>query len=215
MKAYSLIVIFNFVCCFCKYTLVEIMPELKKNILNFGCRINFKYEGMLAHSSDRFYIVTKFILPLVNDLKFSTIDFDGQYNYLKKDFRCHHTSKEYISNLKVYCKKIVPFIDFYKEQIYSYNHTVHKILTNEIPLKLPNFPKERKEKRGIITALITGFIGLVYEDISSYLHNKRQTALHKVFIAMENKINIQCNKIILLEDSMVIYGIKIQKLWKN
>ena len=51
MKAYSLIVII-FMCCICRYTSVEIMPELQKNILNYG--INFKYEGMLAHSFDGF-----------------------------------------------------------------------------------------------------------------------------------------------------------------
>ena len=62
MKAYSLIVIFVFTGCVCKYTLVEIMSELKRNILNFGYRINFKYEGMLTHSFDRFYVIAKFIL---------------------------------------------------------------------------------------------------------------------------------------------------------
>ena len=36
------------------------MPELKKNILKFGYGINFKYEGMLAYSFDRFYVITKF-----------------------------------------------------------------------------------------------------------------------------------------------------------
>ena len=34
------------------------MPQLKKNVLNFGYGANFKYEGMLAHSFDRFYVVT-------------------------------------------------------------------------------------------------------------------------------------------------------------
>ena len=56
MKAYSLIIIF-FACCICRYTSVEIMSELKENILNFGYRINFKYKGMLAHSFDQFYVV--------------------------------------------------------------------------------------------------------------------------------------------------------------
>ena len=37
--------------------------ELQKNILKFGYGINYKYEGMLAHLFDRFYIVTKFMLP--------------------------------------------------------------------------------------------------------------------------------------------------------
>ena len=48
---------------------VDIMPKLKKNILNFGYGVNFKYEGMLSHSFDRFYIVNKFELPKTKDLK--------------------------------------------------------------------------------------------------------------------------------------------------
>ena len=68
------------------------MPELKKNISNFGYRINFKYEGMLAYSFDRFHVITKFILPSVNDLKFCAIDFNEQCNYLNEDFRCPHNS---------------------------------------------------------------------------------------------------------------------------
>ena len=47
----------------------------------------------------------------------------------------------------------------------------------------------------------------MYEGIPSYLHNKRQKALHKAAVATENKINLQCNKIIHLEDSMVMYSI--------
>ena len=66
MKAYSLIFITY---CTCQYTSVEMKPELKKNILNFGSGINFKYEGMLAYYFNRFYAVTKIILPTINDLK--------------------------------------------------------------------------------------------------------------------------------------------------
>ena len=80
MKAYSLIIIF--ICCICKYTSVDIMPELKRYILNFGYGINFQYEGMLSQSFDSFYVVTKFNLPTVNDLKFSPIDFDSECSYL-------------------------------------------------------------------------------------------------------------------------------------
>ena len=32
-------------------------------------------------------------------------------------------------------------------------------------------------------------------------------ALHKVVQAMENKVDLQCNRVFHLEDSMVIYGI--------
>ena len=66
---------------------------------------------------------------------------------------------------------------------------------------------EKKEKRNIITSLVTSFIGLAYEGISSYLHNRRQKALHKAFVAMENKGNSEWNRVFHLEDSMVMYGI--------
>ena len=46
-------------------------PELQKNIVKFGYGINYKYDGMLAHSFDRLYIVTKFMLPSMGDMKFS------------------------------------------------------------------------------------------------------------------------------------------------
>ena len=71
---------------------------------------------------------------------------------------------------------------------------------------LPNPPKDRKERRSIISLLITGFNGLAYEGISSFLHNRRHKTSHKAVVAMENKVNLQCNKLIHLEDSMVMYG---------
>ena len=38
---------------------------------------------MLAHSFDRFYVITKFNLPTINDLKFSRIKFDEKCQYLQ------------------------------------------------------------------------------------------------------------------------------------
>ena len=68
---------------------------------------------------------------------------------------------------------------------------------------MPEFPKVRKEKRVIITSLISDCIGLAYEGIASFLHNNR----HKAVKAMETKVNIQCDRLIHLEGSMVMYGV--------
>ena len=38
---------------------------------------------MLAHSFDRFYVVTKFMLPTIGDLKFSKLDFDNTCAYME------------------------------------------------------------------------------------------------------------------------------------
>ena len=51
--------------------------ELKRNVLKFGYGINYKYECTLSHSFDRFYVVTKYELPKVKDLKFMTISYDS------------------------------------------------------------------------------------------------------------------------------------------
>ena len=80
-------------------------------------------------------------------------------------------------------------------------------MTNELALMLPTFSKQERQKRGTITSLITGFISLAYKGISSFLHYKRQKALHKAVQAMENKVDLQCNKVFHLEDSMVMYDI--------
>ena len=46
---------------------------------------------MLAHLFDRFYMVTKFILPSIRDLKFSTLNYDNSCTYL--DNRNMHDSE--------------------------------------------------------------------------------------------------------------------------
>ena len=77
--------IYLFLCILCQFflgTSTKIKPELKRNILNFGYGINYKYEGMLTHSFDRFYVVTKFMLPSLGDLKFSDLNYDNTCTYL-------------------------------------------------------------------------------------------------------------------------------------
>ena len=92
-----------------------------------------------------------------------------------------------------------------KDRLSSYNNTAHNILKNEIDLILPQIP--RKQKCSIITTIVSSFIGLVYEGISSFLHNKRNKALHKAVKAMDSKATNQHNTLIQLENSMFMYGI--------
>ena len=97
MRFYPFIVILF--CCVCECTSVDIMPELKRNIVNFGYGIN-KYEGMLLHSFDRFYVVTKFVLPKVEDLKFLIIQFHSSCNYLDTDISSSKYPTNYIPNIR-------------------------------------------------------------------------------------------------------------------
>ena len=88
----------------------------------------------------------------------------------------------------------------------------HEILTNEIGLILPTFPKDERPKRGAILASVLGgvassVIGLVYEDILSFLHHKRHKALNKAMKVMERKTALQCNNIHHLEDTIIMCGV--------
>ena len=71
----------NLFCYIYRYTSVKIKPELQKNILKFGSGSNYKYEGMVTHSFSIFYVITKFILPSMNDLKPSPINCNGECRY--------------------------------------------------------------------------------------------------------------------------------------
>ena len=88
-----------------RYPSVKIKLELQKNVLKFGYRINYKYEGMLAHSFDRFYVVTKFILPTLDDLRLSPIKYDKECNYLRNlDDQVNEQIKQNIKDLLLYCQ---------------------------------------------------------------------------------------------------------------
>ena len=91
---------------------IKIRPELQRNILNFGYGINYKNEGMLAHSFDRFYVVTKFILLTIGDIKFSKLNFHSTGMYMKKEYAPNTDSRKYLTELRAYCNKNKPFVSY-------------------------------------------------------------------------------------------------------
>ena len=97
-----------FLCVLCQFylsTSTKIKLKLKKNILNFGYGINYKYEGVLAHSFDRFYVVTKLLLPSIGDLKFSNLNYDDACAYLDNKNVQNTETRKYMLDLKTFCKK--------------------------------------------------------------------------------------------------------------
>ena len=104
---------------------------------------------------------------------------------------------------------------FYKIQIKVCNATPHHILKNGVDLILPKFHEGRKNKRGIFSAVITGFIGLAFKGISSFLHHKRHKALHKAVKAMSISTDTQRNKLMYLENTLIMYGIYNAKTLEN
>ena len=200
MELYAFLLLVILVVC----DSITFNPELQMIIRKFGYGINCKYEGMLAHSFDRFYIVMKFMLPSVKDIEFSNLNFDESCAYMDKKYAPHTDSSKYLSELHTYCNKIKPFVSYYSKLIASYNTTVHNILVNKIRWLLPQISKQI---HGLITALVSGFIGLAYEGISSFLQRKHNDALQKAMILMNSDAEFQCNKLLKLDNTTLMYGI--------
>ena len=78
--------------------------DLPNNVLKFGYSINYKYMAKVSHSFDRFYIVTKFELPKVEDLKFDDIPYHAECAHLDvpKPGQLHGILRD----IKHYCIKI-------------------------------------------------------------------------------------------------------------
>ena len=72
---------------------------------------------------------------------------------------------------------------------------------------LPKFYTEHRNKRGIFGAIILGYIGLAFESISSFLHHKRHNALQRAVKAMSISMDVQRNKLMHLENSLIMYGL--------
>ena len=74
---------------------------------------------------------------------------------------------------------------------------MYDILEKDIGLILPNFKdrekniKQKCQKRQIISALISGFIGLAFEGISSFLQHKREKTLQQAMHTMNKRVNIE------------------------
>ena len=120
---------------------VSIIPELKQNILRFGYGVNFRYEGMLAHSFDRFYVVMKIEIRKVSDLNLTVFQFDyncSHVTHVEKDTR--FKIPDMIKDMfKVYCRNIIPYMYLYKHQVEYYKMMVYNILEKDIGMILPEF----------------------------------------------------------------------------
>ena len=124
--------------------------------------------------------MTRIEIPKVSDLNLTVFQFDYNCSHvtnIEKDtrFKIPDMIKDMFI---VYCKNIIPYMYLYKHQVECYEKTVYNILEKDIGMILPKFGNTEGNvqskclKRQIISALVSGFIGLAFEGISSYLQHK-------------------------------------------
>ena len=76
----------------------------------------------------RFYVVTKFKLPKVQDLPFTTIPYNKGCDHIDDIKSKWRYPLGFIEEVKEYCVKIAPHIAYYKKQIEYHNQAAHEIL---------------------------------------------------------------------------------------
>ena len=121
---------------------------------------------------------------------------------MRKEYAPNTEARKYMLELRIYYNKIKPCVIYYNKLINSYNTTAHNILEKEIKMLL--LQVNRKQKFGIITTLVSSFIDLAYEGISSFLQNKCPNALHRAVSAINNKANLQHKKLMKLDETMLM-----------
>ena len=74
---------------------------------------------------------------------------------------------------------------------------------------LPIFTESNRKKRllsAVLRTVASKIIGLTFEGISSFLHHKRHRALKKAIKQINERQNIEHNRVYNLEDTMIMHG---------
>ena len=71
--------------------------------------INYKYNGLLHHNIHRVWIITKVVVPKLNDVKFPDIKFDPDCKFVDQ-LKNTQTASKYVSSIRSICQSMKPLI---------------------------------------------------------------------------------------------------------
>ena len=107
--------------------------DMDFNHLNISLGINYKYNGLLYHNIDRVWVVTKVILPKLEDITFPDVKFDADCSFVNKICDANPAVKTIIQSM---CKSMKPLIILIKQKEEFYEMAIQSILKEEIPWSL-------------------------------------------------------------------------------
>ena len=99
------------------------------NHLNISLGINYKYNGLLYHNIDRVWVVTKVILPKLEDITFPDVKFDADCSFVNKIRDANPSVKTIIQSM---CESMKPLITLIKQKEKFYEMAIQSILKEEI-----------------------------------------------------------------------------------
>ena len=109
----------------------QISSDLFLNRLNMSFGINYKYSGLLHHSIDRVWIITKMALPKLKDISFPDIAFDPDCPFVRH-LKHSRTAAQQIESIRSICRSMKPLISLMKGKELYYENAIIKILKEEI-----------------------------------------------------------------------------------
>ena len=210
----------------------EISSNLFLNRLNMSFGINYNYNGLLCHSIDRVWIVTKVALPKLEDIYFPDIAFDPDCAFVKglKHFR---TAALQVENIRNICRSMKPIINLMKGKESYYENAIRKNVQEEIPRSLHSSryshadksiqdpasagqrflcntnretPVHKKKALSALIPAIAGLATIAVESLNSFLQRKRNKAMDNGMTAIKKDQSLAWNPLRQLENDFLLYG---------
>ena len=103
------------------------------NHLNISLGINYKYNSLLYHNIERVWVVTKVILPKLEDISFPDVKLNADCSFVNKIRDANPSVKTIIQSM---CKSMKPLITLIKQKEKFYEMAIQSILKEEIPWSL-------------------------------------------------------------------------------
>ena len=202
------------------------------NHLNISLGINYKYNGLLYHNIDRVWVVTKVILPKLEDISFPDVKFDADCSFVNKIRNANPSVKTIIQSM---CKSMKPLITLIKQKEKFYEMAIQSILKEEIPWSLHGkvnsqlgssnqdpvsagqrfscstkgempMPVHRKKAIAAFIPAIASLAKIAVESLSTFLQQKRNKAMAQGLNAIRNDQSLAWNSLKQLKNDFLLYG---------
>ena len=202
------------------------------NHLNISLGINYKYNGLLYHNIDRVWVVTKVILPKLEDITFPDVKFNADCSFVNKIRGATTPVKTIIQSM---CKSMKPLITLIKQKEKFYEMAIQSILKEEIPWSLHGkvssqlhrsnqdpvsagqriscsakrelpMPVHRKKVISAFIPAIAGLAKIAVKSLSTFLQRKRNKAMAQGLTAIRNDQSLAWNSLKQLKNDFLLYG---------
>jgi hypothetical protein len=123
----------------------DISTATFKNQLRFPYGVNYKYRGMVHHSLDRVWIVTKIPIPKFSDVKFETLQWDPTCSWLYNNKK--NVAPRSHLGFQVLCNSTKLRTDMINARQEQYKKIIKEMLINDLYSALPDM--DIKSRQGV------------------------------------------------------------------